>query len=670
MAGARVRGSVAGSWRRLRVQGRPFATEIALWLLTAGGVVVWLLLAGHVSTEPTVLGRWSTRYAWLLALVAAATLVPGVLSVPAWRARLLRRSARPVTGWRAWAPMAGLALLPALYVVLRGGLLAGEDRVYALLTSLLLAGTTALLLLLLWRSGAAGESVTIRRPLLWLGLLTVAQLLLATRYLEQVPLVSAIDETGHIANALRQFNYPTRFVLLRPDHNARTWVDFSAYWVPAGAWYEVFGAGIRQARVLNLLVAWLALPFLYVAAARLQGRGAAFLTAALGIALLPHFVSGRSDVWVGTATAIAFCCYVLAREPGARRPGLLRFLCGFCALSAVDGHPYGVFFALMFVLLHTPELLRRQRAGFSFLAGCACYTLFWLGYHLALPGVRVAELPALFQATWSMESGIGRAQAGTGLNAANLIKVLQQFLYFHPVAAMLALPALVAALLRGRAGDRALLLVMGGSFLLVMLTLAHINPYYPIFWLPLLCLPVGSWLARLLRPAGGHAGNGGFRLSGGALLLLLATLILSTLQLEESAVLNRENNEGARRATAVGQELDRLLPAEDLVVAGTYEVHLGMLGRLNYGGSCSFTRDDPKYWPLGEPEAIVYTPGRDTGCHLLADWLREHDFRPAHCLELPHLGVGVAILYLSPGLAGEAGAVGCTPEDLAWMERA
>ena len=57
------------------------------------------------------------------------------------------------------------------------------------------------------------------------------------------------------------FNLPDRFVLLRPDHNARTWIDFSGYWLPFGAWLSVFGAGIQPARFFNLLVAWLPCPF-------------------------------------------------------------------------------------------------------------------------------------------------------------------------------------------------------------------------------------------------------------------------------------------------------------------------------------------------------------------------------------------------------------------------
>ena len=131
---------------------------------------------------------------------------------------------------------------------------------------------------------------------------------------------------------------------------------------------------------------------------------------------------------------------------------------------------------------------------------------------------------------------------------------------------------------------------------------------------------------------------------------MLATLTLSVIQLELSATLNLANNEGARRVIEVGREIDRLLPAEDIAVAGTYEIALGMPLRLNFGGYCSFTREDSKYWPLAAPQAIVYTPGWDRGCHLLADWLVEYDFRPARCFAMPHLGDGVTILYLLPEL--------------------
>ena len=67
------------AWRKARF-GRVFAESIPvsqkniLPLLATVSLFIWLLLARHTSTEPTVFGRWSSRYAILLAFQGAMTI--------------------------------------------------------------------------------------------------------------------------------------------------------------------------------------------------------------------------------------------------------------------------------------------------------------------------------------------------------------------------------------------------------------------------------------------------------------------------------------------------------------------------------------------------------------------------------------------------------------------
>ena len=658
--------------RRLPVSG-------VLALLSVAGLTGLLLLARHSSTEPTVLGRWSPRYAYLLAFVATSTLVLALFSVPSWRARILRRPSRPVTRRLAWTLVAvGLTLLPVLHLLLRGPD-ADRDRTLALFAGLSLAAVAALVLLLLWRSGAAAQTLPLRRPWLLLLLLFGVQLLLIAEFPGRVPQVYLVDESEHIANALRQFRFPDRFILLPPERNAATWLDFSAYWVPAGAWLSVFGAGIAQARFFNLLVAWLALPFLYLTASKLQGRAAALIATALGIALPLHFVTSRSDVWVATAIAIALCCFVLARDPAARRPRLLRLLCGFFALSSIDGHPYGIAFAFMFGLLQLAELLRALRAGehrrqgqafAGFVAGAACYALFWLGYHIALPGVHLDALPDLLQKTWSLEADIGARQHGIGLTAGNLLSLVQNIVFFQPFALLLATFAALVTVFRSRASLAPLVMLPAGSFFLVILTLAHTNAHYSIFWLPFLCLLPGSWLAGFLQPSSPSEPTRESRLSFGATYVLLALWLLSVLWFGDLVYVQADHHANSMATIKAGQEIDHMLPDEDIVVAGTPELYLGMPQRLNFGGSCGYTWEQENSWPLDAPQAIIYTPGWDKGCDRLPGWLIDHDLQPARCFAVPGLGDGVAILYLLPELMPEEIAIDCAPEDLAWPQRA
>ena len=113
-----------------------------------------------------------------------------------------------------------------------------------------------------------------------------------------------------------------------------------------------------------------------------------------------------------------------------------------------------------------------------------------------------------------------------------------------------------------------------------------------------------------------------------------------------------------------------MLPEEDIVVAGQEGYYPGMPQRLNYGSSFSFTWEQPEFWPLAEPQAIIVTLGADDSYSKLDLWLDAHDFRPARCFSVPGLGDGIAILYLKPELLQEKVAIDCTPEVLAWPQRA
>ena len=113
-----------------------------------------------------------------------------------------------------------------------------------------------------------------------------------------------------------------------------------------------------------------------------------------------------------------------------------------------------------------------------------------------------------------------------------------------------------------------------------------------------------------------------------------------------------------------------MLPAEDIVVAGTLELYLGMPQRLNFAGTCSFSWGKPEYWPLTEPTGNH--PHARTGTGAVSDCLTmarsSTIFSPARCFAVPGVGDGVAILYLLPELMPEEVAIDCAPEDLAWLE--
>ncbi|MCY4526527.1 MAG: hypothetical protein OXB89_07945, partial [Anaerolineaceae bacterium] len=373
-------------------------------------------LARHTSTDPTILGRWTPRFAALLATWFLVTVTLTVLSVPTLRSRILRRSVWPASRRRAWALVAVcLAALPPLYFLLRKWLLPQLDPVLALIAALVLVAFVSLALLMMWRSGMASVAVSPPFAAIILALLA-GQLLFAANYQGYVPAFDAFDENRIIGNSVRQFSSPHRFVHLQADRNAFTWFNHLATWPLVGAWLQVFGAGLLQARFLSLLVAWLGVPFVFLTARKLSGLSAAFIAAICGIVLPLHLVLARTDVWVATTISIALCCFTLARDQEGSRARVLSFLCGFFALSAIEGHAYGIGFALMFGALHLPALVRTLRGRSTgndrmtvsgYAAGSFSFLLVWVVYHVVLPGAKVAALPDIMQASLDYERGIG-----------------------------------------------------------------------------------------------------------------------------------------------------------------------------------------------------------------------------------------------------------------------
>lgn len=646
-------------------------------LLAVASLIVLLMLARHTSAQPRVLGRWSTGFSGLLALQTSVTLALAVLCIPLWRARLLRRSVWSGSRNGAWALVVfGLAALPVLHQALRMWLLVENGAVQVILASLVAIALAALIWLLLWRTGISTLTVQARIPLVLL-LLFFGQLLVTANHLGKVPRIDIDNETRLVGDALRLFVLPDSFIQLEANRNANTWIDFRGFGVFTGAWMSLAGAGILQIRLFHLLVAWAGIAFMSLAAYRLSGVRAAFITAICGIVLPLHYVIARADVWVATASSIAFCCFVFAKDPGAGRARLLAFACGFFATSATDGHPYGIAFLLMFGVLNLEPLVRLLRGAATakevrrlsgFLAGCLCYLVLWFCFHIALPGISLSSIPNLLQSTMEFETGLGAAGTGTGLNIPNFLRYVQHHFYYNPYAIALSLAALIPASQGNFTTTRHSLTVAGGAGILILLFLAHFTPHYLVFWVPFMCLWIGIGLSRLDSSPNAPASRHKIQISLGTVYVLSALVLLGVVHLGENSSLHQDSFERFRNVTRTSQEINGMLPAEDVVVAGTIEMYIGMPWRLNFGGSCGFTRGDTVFWPLDPPQAVIHTPVWDRGCDQLADWLKEHDFRPARCFTGHDLGEGVTILYLSPELMTPESAVDCTPAQLALLE--
>ena len=651
-----------------------------LFALAGAGAFLFVLLLAIRNAAPAGLAYFPLSSALVIGQVALLTAVFFGLGIVLCRGHHMRRPARQLSKRSAWSLLAVcVGILPALYLLLRTLLPENEfviplpfnnDR--ALFTSLVLMSVLAGTLALLWWRGLWGARLRVRASILVLVVLAV-QLVLILLFHGQLPHPMEGDEYYEIANGIRQFQDPGRFIAFVPHRNAATWFNFPAAWVLSGAWMHVFGAGLLQGRFFWLLIGWLALPFTFLVARKLYGKTAALAALALAGFIPLQYNHAVSRIMVATLTVIALYCWLRAREPGQRRPGLFSLLCGLCASLAVEGHVYGVVFPLLFLVLHTGEFLRGLRKGegwrqtrfWSFVLGCGLAALFWLAYHVALPGIRLASLPEIMQQTLAWEAFSHVPAAMPSVPYRLFAAILTQF-WLNPAEALLFVFVVIAELWRGRKMN-GLLLALCAAGLLVMFVagvFVHFN-FYSVFLFPFYCVLFGGMVARLTRQGGIPAKAGVIPL--GALTLLLAVPALFALQTVEAAhfppTLARMHFLEAM--SAVGHEIDALLPADDIVVAGDRAFYMGMPQRMNYGAlflhsnDPGFLQDDPGRWPLAEPGALILGRGAAAEIPGLNAWLQEREFRVVRCFATPGYGKGTTALWLHPSLDAPGGLTNC-----------
>ena len=240
--------------------------DLLLRSFGVAGIVITALLATHQSKYPKVFGLYFTRYA--LVLLGLLLISVGLIwvSFPQWRARLLQRPERVLPHRQAWALLvAGWLALPAGFLLLRMWLPDNENR--NLLVSFGLIFIAFAMGMVLWRNGFRQDS-GVRADAIWLLVILFVQLAVVAIFNGRVPYVKPAGEVWNLGSGFKQFHDVTSFISISPDRNAQTWMHFFATWPFLGAYQELFGVGILQARFFYLLLGWLATPFLYLTVRR------------------------------------------------------------------------------------------------------------------------------------------------------------------------------------------------------------------------------------------------------------------------------------------------------------------------------------------------------------------------------------------------------------------
>ncbi len=665
---------------------------IILRLLALVCFLLFCVMTLRTSVQASILGRYSLRYFIYLLTMLGLAICLGLLSIPSIRERILRKAPSELLQRKVnLIVCAGVFSIPVIYPLIRF-ISQGDSWPFAFRYMISVLSILCILALTVFlhryrQLPTDFRGISWRWILLLLFLFHIVIIALVFGYIPGLDLVDEPFVTGNSILNARNFGSLSS---LRPgERNSETWLNNPFMWVVSGSVQLLIGAGLLQARAFYLVIGVLTSPFVYLTAKRLYGSIAGWTAALLAFYIPLHHNWARAEIWVTTATAIAIYCYFSSHGDDTKRAKVASFACGFFIVSTIDGHFYGIVFAIMFCLLHLWEQLRhfrryrwRLKPAFTyFILGCAAYSIFWLWYHVYLPGIHLGDIPRLFTQNYAWELQVfSTDKTGVVRILENVYQTLRLYIIRpRPQELLLYIFLVAMAIGRRRRADLILLSIFIGSVLIFFSISAHPNKFYYVFWMPFLAIWFGGFSqdicgrinsAKVFQPK---------RISNGALLFLVAVLTVYEGQAIEgaaqpTAIRNRIQLEDMIGA---GRQLNDILPEEDIKIAGNFPFYLGMPLRLNYHGR---HLNEPIFsynWNAELPEALIFLLGYHERWLEIANYINLHSFVAAECIPSADLysyfgweqGQDfIAALFLHPDYAPDTPPASCTPEMLAWLD--
>jgi Dolichyl-phosphate-mannose-protein mannosyltransferase len=626
--------------------------NLAVWLLFH--VVVIRILLDNQDEAPAVVGRYNLFYALALALLAAVGLAGVVVLLranpirpPRWLG-IVRRSM-----WFPSAVLAGAALL--LLVV---WLTPFQIFVTSLQKELLRGYATGAILvatyfLLFWcgRDGSAPWYA-------WLAVSAVVAtgaIILMVHYLDRFPRLNTIDElhnwvvqwtyanTGLLGDAL----YRQMIPLPQPIYDSPHYI--------LGLMLRFIGDSFWQARFARLLMACLALPFIYLSGRRMYGRRAGLLAVVVAVFLLAPTNYVRPDVFVGVMLSVAI--YVYLRAQAARRPWQ-HYLTGLCVALAGEGHPlayrFGLAFALLYLIRWAYQMWRTRRLfadGRVFALALGGFTgmLIYLSIHI-IPGF---EQGIHFARNYSPLSRTAAQQFGAALDI--VVGQSEVWIGTSPVELLFVVLGVAVAVGEFEDGDRLLLALLVVSEALMIATYGYYREFYQVHFLPVFSLLAGRALANL-------TGLWDRRLSAGRLssLTLAGLVFVASLGSLAQSAYSATNDPERAEFTAIARQLKVDLP-RDAIVVGNENYFLKMRS-LNYYGIQTITTDSwflvkyqgYKLWEVTKPDIFILSSKIDlekyTDLYSIYGYMNDKGFQLARCYtETGLINARVYVRTMPPG---------------------
>ncbi len=537
----------------------------------------------------------------------------------------------------------GSAVLIAIWLFLPGG--RTQPAVALFSVYLMLTGSA----LLIWIARQTTFILPKSSDVFFVLLGIAITLMLSLRFVGQIPASLLYDEPW-VTNwgvALWQTGTPQvpMYPLLSPERA----LAGSSWFVPLGAWLDIWGISLVNARWFWWLLGMMSVPFLALAANRVYGRTGAVLAAVLGLGLfLPHNY-GRWDV--GVLLALAIALYALASGWQSGRWQWYA-IAGIATALSLEGHfislrwigAFGVIIAWEYF-----QVLRQKRRLFyapfwAFVIGGLVGSLLFLFWHTLAWGIApLAWWTELGQA-YSAEAGLATAY-GTGLErVGNMAQAwIIQTLVDYPLETGLLVLGLLAWIFKGNASERRwLLLFLLGTLILFMLQ-PKTSPFYAVHHLPFTILAGTSLLIKV-----SSATHNQRTLAWGASLFLVMSL--STAHV---FWLVRSNTQNADQTIAVGYEIQHFLPPEIESVAARQPFYYGLSDRefvnIELFHNLNWQRWDTQLGLL-PPQAVIVTRGWDDVYPAVLDYIAAVQMVNIGCFALDIYG-GAADVYVLPEFA-------------------
>ncbi|MEP7286745.1 MAG: glycosyltransferase family 39 protein [Chloroflexota bacterium] len=626
------------------------------WLWLAIHSLLLAFLVSHRDTLPTVLNRYSTLYALLLlALVVVGIAGLWVLWQPEiYRGRLSRLISKLRTYPLFYMAVCSIGVLLMLAVWLTPfaiPMIPLHRQLLRCYATGLILGTTYLTLF----AGARERYVSFR---LWVAVSAIAcfaVLIIAVHYLDRFPQLNQIDElhnwsaqwtfahTGLLGEAMYRQMIPLPQPILDSPHYLM------------GFLLRYIGDTLWQSRFARMLLACLALPFIYLLGKMMYGKRTGVFAVVVAAFLIPPTAYVRPDVFVGVMLSVAL--YVYWRAQTTRRPWM-HYLTGLCVALCGEGHPlayrFGLAFALIYGVRWLYEMWQTRRLFidgrlFALGLGGATGMLIYLSIHI-LPNTAQGLHFATSYGPGTRTS-IGQFDAALGI----LQNQLTIWVNTSPLESLFVALGVALALSQNKQPDRLLLTLLAVSELLLLVTYAYYRQFYQAHFLPIFALLAGRFLANFTESHSSRAPAGRLSALVLASMVFVVGLVIMTQDAQASAY-DPERDE----FTAIARDLKADLPA-DAIVVGNENYFLEMRS-MNYYGIQTVTTNGwylvnyqgYKLWEVTKPDIFILSGEMDTpkytDLYSIYSYMQDHNFMLARCYT--HTGLIEAQVYvrqLPPG---------------------